>query len=251
MRFYSHLSFWFYSCLFVGVVFLALELVGNDKVVVLAQDFAWRDNSSIESVNLEGILQTENVAIQLTCNNLIRRGDFEGSAFEVFNEWRTQNGAQAYSVVSYSGNRGAAFPAVSSSAIYQVIEAPSRVLTDTTAILKYDVAVYQKGSANPDDILYFTLSREPGGDELITKPLATGADLPDFDPISNPPEQWRPEQSVNIFEGINPLSLITPGEALRVTFHFPNGNDTEFYMDNISLTFCSTGQDIYLPIIKN
>jgi regulation of enolase protein 1 (concanavalin A-like superfamily) len=185
------------------------------------------------------------------CSNPVQIGNFEGLFTEVTTAWGTTDGATAFSTTSYQGNRGASFPAFGhrDPSLYQTVSLPSWVLSNTTAIVKYDIGVSHRGanSPNPNDLLRVSLSRTSDGHVLTDKAIATGADTPNLNTTLNNPAEWKPNQSADLFAGLNPLSFLEGGENVRLTFYSPDpapapgaGNDTEFFLDNVSLTFCTT-----------
>jgi hypothetical protein len=190
------------------------------------------------------------------CSNPIELGTFEGTFAEVTAVWQAQGQALVYGTTSRDGNRGAAFPAFGGRfpAIYQNFELPTWMLENTNAILKLDKAVSWRGPGdsfqNSDDILYFGLRRRDANgqftfDLIPPVQLATGADSPNLDPTFNPPEDWR-TFNADLFQGLDPLSFVEPGDEVRAYIYARNSDgtsaadDTAFYLDNISLTFCTT-----------
>ena len=160
------------------------------------------------------------------CFSPIVRGDFEGTFFEVSDTWQSKDLAVVYSVTSFEGNRGAAFPGIAgrSPAIYQTITMPTWILDSTSAVLTLDKAVSHKNfnSPNPNDVLYFTLRRESDGFQLIDPvPIARGDDQPNLDPILNPPESWT-FYSQDIFAGLDPLSVLEPGDRVQAVIFAPD-----------------------------
>jgi hypothetical protein len=185
------------------------------------------------------------------CTNPIQKGNFEGLFPDVTAAWNTTDGATAFSTTSYQSNRASAFPAFGhrDPSLYQTVSLPTWILTNTTAIVKYDIGVSHRGasSPNPNDLLRVSLSRASDGHVLADNVIATGADTPNLNTLLNPPTDWKPNQSANLFAGLNPLSFLEGGDSVRLTFYSPDpapapgaGNDTEFFLDNVSLTFCTT-----------
>lgn len=181
------------------------------------------------------------------CTNPIRRGDFEGTFLEVDGEWETSSLATVYSTVSYQSNHGAGLPTFGGRkpAIYQTFDLPTWILSNTTAILDLKKGVDLQGTSNPEDKLYFALRRDSDNFDLIPPILlATGEDLqpeiPDLDPFDPAPDQWTTFNQ-DIFAGLNPLSFLEPGGKVRVYLYSPDpGVNTSFFLDNVSLTFCTT-----------
>jgi hypothetical protein len=184
------------------------------------------------------------------CTELIRRGNFEGTFQQVNAEWQTSGSAVIFSTVAYQSNRGAGFPVFSGlrPAIRQTVQLPTWILSNTTAILKLKKGVDLQGGNNPiTDVLRFALRRDSDNFNLITPiTLADGVNrttdnppIPDLDPLNPAPNQWT-DFNQNIFNNLNPLSIMEPGEKVRVYFEVPNpGIDTSFFLDNISLEVCT------------
>ncbi len=184
------------------------------------------------------------------CINPIRKGDFEGAYLEVSGEWTTSNLATVWTTVNYNSNHGAGFPTFGGRkpVIYQTFELPTWILSDTTAFLKVRKGVDLQGTSNPEDKLYFALRRESDNFNLVPPILlADGQNrtgdsppIPDLDPFDPKPEQWTLFDQ-DLFAGLNPLSFLEPGEKVRVYFYSPDpGVNTSFFLDDISLTFCTT-----------
>jgi hypothetical protein len=155
-------------------------------------------------------------------------------------------------------NHGAGFPTFSGRKpmINQTFDLPTRMLSNTTAVLslRKGVDLNFSGTSTDTDQLYFTLrwSSEPAppnpGFDLITPTLlADGVDrtgevppIPDLNSLDPQPEDWT-LFSENLFDGLNPLSVLEPGATVKAYFYSPNaGSGTAFYLDDISLNICTT-----------
>jgi hypothetical protein len=191
--------------------------------------------------------------LERVCTNPIQRGDFEGTFFEVTGIWATQNLATAYSTVAYQSNHGAFFPVFGNRLpkMSQAFDLPGRVLSNTTAILQlYRAAdVNFSGASTTTDKIMFTMrwESEPAppaaGFDLITPTQVVGAfesGLPDFNSGNPSNSDWR-SYSFNLFNATNPLSAMEPNARVRAYFYTPTaGTGSAFYLDNVSLTFCTT-----------
>lgn len=177
------------------------------------------------------------------CTNPIRKGDFEGTYTEVNAEWTSADLGTPYSIVGYQSNHGAGFPVNGGRQplIYQTFNLPSWILTDTTATLNLHKTVDQQSGTTATDMLYFALQRDADNFSLISPHLlATGADTPDLDPLNPQDSDWTIFNQ-DVFNGLNPLSVLQPNDTVRAYFYSPNpGIDTSFFLDNISLMFCTT-----------
>jgi len=189
------------------------------------------------------------------CSDPIRRGDFEGTVAEVTNEWKTENLATAYSTVAYQSNHASAFPVFSGRQprLSQAFDLPTWVLTDTTAVLNLQrgVDLNYSGVSTATDQLYFTLrwESEPAppaaGFDLISPTLILdGVDrtpsIPDLNSGNPTADDWT-TFTTDLFQGINPLSVLEPGARVRAYFYTANpGSGSAFYVDDVSLEFCTT-----------
>lgn len=183
----------------------------------------------------------------------LRYGDFEGNSADVAGAWQTYSGAAVSSTLRYEGDSGATLPNFDgqSPSISQTIGLPGWIQNDTTAILRLWKGVDRdyNGSSAATDQLYFTLrwASEPappaaGFDLIEPILLADGTDrtMPDLDSSNPSPDDWT-EFNRDILAGIDPLSVLAAETPVRAYFYTPNpGQGTAFYLDDISLTFCTT-----------
>ncbi|MBN1994993.1 MAG: pilus assembly protein [Anaerolineae bacterium] len=196
------------------------------------------------------IVQPEGPPLLETCEYPLQKGDFEGAYLEVYNTWPT-SGLATFTFAGYNSNRGVLFPisTIRVPTLYQDFNLPTKIMSHTTAALSLKKAVSLNGASHPDDKLYFELRRVSDGHTLVGPLLlADGQDrttdmppIPDFDPFHNAPDLWT-AYSEDVFAGLNPLSFVEPGDAVRAYFYAPKGaaeSSTDFYIDNLNLAVCT------------
>lgn len=194
------------------------------------------------------IVEESRAPLEEECTDLLEYGDFEGAYAEIYTVWGTSGLAGAYSSVSHAGNRGAAFPTFNgrTPALYQTVTLPTWILSNTTAVLNLwkGVDFDSGGTSAATDALYFGLRRTSDEFDLIDPILlADGgedANIPDLDSSDPSPDDYL-EFEQDIFAETNPLSVLEGGETVEAYFFSPEaGQGTAFYLDDITLTICTT-----------